>query len=251
MKLMTWKTSKLYHCLIRAQSDPLEMWFLFIFFVFSPSQCRWQALPREPPLTLSSMRSMSCQASARTRRNEKRMSETPSGSMTLPVTTGKSKSQRYEHTHIYFTYVPHHRSNEERVHTHALSQETLSHTPQLCSPHQIIESMHANKHALSHISISIQTPALQRVSFQSHCWPLSPPPGNYVLPACVCVYNHACMCTCHVELSGCDKTGCSPHCSSTLISVVVLVLIVQESVCVCVYTWVTIWICWTAFPSGL
>lgn len=122
---------------------------------------------------------------------------------------------------------------------------------------------------------------MQRVIFQSMSWPLIPPPGNCMFPVCmwlyvcVCAFIHACvfcMCTLQVWISGCEGTGCTPYCSSTLISVAVLVLAVQwnKSVrhlqnygdvclfpsprCVCVlvcrkvrYTCLTSWICLTAF----
>lgn len=56
-------------------------------------------------------------------------------------------------------------------------------------------------------------------------------PSVYVI-ICVCVrtFIHACvfcMCTLQVWISGCEGTGCTHYCSSTLISVAVLVLAVQ------------------------
>lgn len=88
----------------------------------------------------------------------------------------------------------------------------------------------------------------------------------------VCV--RAYMCTCHIWLSGCERTGCSPRYSSTLISVAVLVLGVQWNksvrhlqhyvdvcsflstgpafVCVCTaYEHAKQTYCWKAFPWGL
>lgn len=77
--------------------------------------------------------------------------------------------------------------------------------------------------------------------FPSNFWPLQPTTRERHVPsmcacarACVC----ACICSmCHVWISGCERTSCSPHCSSTLISVAVLVLTVHWNACY------SVWVC--------
>ncbi len=80
---------------------------------------------------------------------------------------------------------------------------------------------------------------------------------------CMCLW--ACMCTCHVWISDCERTGCSPCCSSTLISVAVLALGVlwnvpvrhlqlYADVCSFLSSTVGLCVCWVAvswYPHSL